>query len=43
MVNNMVSSTLEIAADVIKNGGIVAYPTEGVYGLGCDPFNKVCG
>jgi len=21
-------------------GGIIAYPTEGVYGLGCDPFNK---
>ncbi len=37
----MVSSTLEIAAEVIKKGGIVAYPTEGVYGLGCDPFNKV--
>ena len=36
----MVGSTLEIATDVIKNGGIVAYPTEGVYGLGCDPFNK---
>jgi L-threonylcarbamoyladenylate synthase len=27
------------AADVIVSGGIVAYPTEAVYGLGCDPFN----
>ena len=36
----MADSTLEIATDVIKNGGIVAYPTEGVYGLGCDLFNK---
>ncbi|MBT8441901.1 MAG: Sua5/YciO/YrdC/YwlC family protein [Gammaproteobacteria bacterium] len=25
------------AADVIRAGGIVAYPTEAVYGLGCDP------
>lgn len=23
----------------IRQGGIVAYPTEGVYGLGCDPLN----
>ena len=22
-----------------KNGGVFAYPTEGVWGLGCDPFN----
>lgn len=28
------------AVDVLKNGGIVAYPTESVYGLGCDPFNE---
>jgi L-threonylcarbamoyladenylate synthase len=23
----------------LENGGIIAYPTETVYGLGCDPFN----
>ncbi len=27
------------AADIIKKGGIVIYPTDTVYGLGCDPFN----
>ena len=27
------------AAAAIKNGDIVAYPTEGVFGLGCDPAN----
>lgn len=27
------------AADCIRSGGIVAYPTEGVFGLGCDPDN----
>ena len=24
----------------LHEGGITAYPTEGVYGLGCDPFNE---
>ncbi|MGN1098464.1 MAG: L-threonylcarbamoyladenylate synthase, partial [Clostridia bacterium] len=27
------------AAEVIKNGGLVAFPTETVYGLGADTFN----
>ncbi|HHS14321.1 MAG TPA: threonylcarbamoyl-AMP synthase [bacterium] len=27
------------SADVLRRGGIVIYPTETVYGLGCDPFN----
>lgn len=25
---------------VLSDGGIIVYPTEGVYGLGCDPFNE---
>jgi len=28
------------AIDVLKNGGIVAYPTDTVYGLGADPLNR---
>lgn len=28
------------AADIIRSGGIVAYPTEAVYGLGCDPLDR---
>ena len=27
------------AAHIIKNGGVIAYPTDTVYGLGCDPYN----
>lgn len=27
--------------EIIKQGGVVAYPTEAVYGLGCDPDNDV--
>lgn len=30
---------LRRAASVIATGGVVAYPTEAVYGLGCDPRN----
>ncbi|HDO20430.1 MAG TPA: hypothetical protein ENG81_02775, partial [Candidatus Bathyarchaeota archaeon] len=26
-------------ACVVRNGGIIVYPTDTVYGLGCDPFN----
>lgn len=29
------------AAQVIARGGVVAYPTEAVWGLGCDPDNPV--
>ena len=28
-----------VAAEVIKNGGIVAFPTETVYGLGANAFD----
>jgi len=27
------------ASKVVKNGGLVVYPTDTVYGLGCDPLN----
>jgi len=30
---------LRMAAAVIAAGGVVAYPTEAVYGLGCDPLD----
>lgn len=30
---------LDRAADIIKNGGLVAFPTETVYGLGADALN----
>jgi tRNA threonylcarbamoyl adenosine modification protein (Sua5/YciO/YrdC/YwlC family) len=28
------------AAEVVRNGGIIAYPTDTYYGIGCDIFNK---
>ena len=27
------------AAATLRSGGVIAYPTEAVYGLGCDPLN----
>ena len=29
---------IEKAVKILKNGGIVVYPTETVYGIGCDPL-----
>jgi len=28
------------AAHIIRLGGIIAYPTDTIYGLGCDPYNR---
>ncbi|MDH5390461.1 MAG: Sua5/YciO/YrdC/YwlC family protein, partial [Candidatus Bathyarchaeota archaeon] len=28
------------ASRIVSEGGLVVYPTETVYGLGCDPFNS---
>lgn len=32
---------LHLAADTVNRSGVVAYPTEAVWGLGCDPDNRV--
>ena len=31
---------IQRACDVVKKGGLLAYPTEAVYGLGCDAKNE---
>ena len=33
------SSSIQQAANAVRDGGVIAYPTEAVYGLGCDPDN----
>ncbi len=33
------SHSIDEAVATIRNGGILAYPTEAVFGLGCDPRN----
>ena len=34
------AETVEQAVAVLRDGGVVAYPTETTYGLGCDPRNR---
>lgn len=31
---------IQQAVEFLKRGGVIAYPTEAVYGLGCDPLNE---
>jgi len=35
-----VEKQIELAIAILKKGGIVAFPTDTVYGLGADPFNE---
>jgi len=32
-------SKIQIVANIIQNGGLVAFPTETVYGVGADALN----
>lgn len=34
------NSSLQTAVDTLQHGGVVAYPTEAVWGVGCDPYNE---
>jgi L-threonylcarbamoyladenylate synthase len=36
----VVHTSIAQAAICLQGGGIVGYPTEGVFGLGCDPVNE---
>ena len=38
--NNEVKAAIRRALDVIRSGGVVAFPTETYYGLAVDPFNE---
>lgn len=34
------TDALSHAASIVRDGGVIAYPTEAVFGLGCDPENE---
>lgn len=38
-VNIQEQQKIDQAVEVLQQGGVIAYPTEAVYGLGCDPKN----
>ena len=39
MKTNCDDEGIEKTFQVIKNGGIVIFPTDTVYGMGCNPYN----
>ncbi len=40
MLARFTLANLEAAAALIHGGGVLAYPTEAVFGLGCDPHDR---
>ncbi len=36
----LVSSNPDELQQILQQGGVIAYPTEAVFGLGCDPLNE---
>ncbi len=32
------TNTIQAASEVLRSGGVIAYPTESCFGLGCDPM-----
>jgi L-threonylcarbamoyladenylate synthase len=38
--NHTLKRQIKLAVEVLKKGGLVAYPTDTVYGLGADPLNE---
>ena len=34
------SAGITLAIESIKNGGVVIFPTDTVYGIGCDAYNE---
>ena len=36
----MTKLNIQLACQELKQGNIIAYPTEAVWGLGCDPYNE---
>lgn len=40
MLNWAAHARIRVAANLLRQGAVVAYPTEAVWGLGCDPLNN---
>ena len=40
MLNDIQSSEAKKAAEVMRKGGIILYPTDTIWGIGCDATNE---
>jgi L-threonylcarbamoyladenylate synthase len=40
VLQRFAGSQIDAAAALLRDGGVLAYPTEAVFGLGCDPRNR---
>ena len=40
MTENIIKENIDKAIEVLKDGGVILYPTDTVWGLGCDATNK---
>ena len=40
-INLFTTDTVKQAAEWLQAGKLLAYPTESVWGIGCDPFNEL--
>jgi L-threonylcarbamoyladenylate synthase len=40
IMKQSLKNDIKQAVSVLRKGGVIAYPTEAVFGLGCDPFNE---
>lgn len=38
--SRMNTCSMKLAVKSLHKGGVIAYPTESVWGIGCDPFNQ---
>ncbi|NMW24891.1 tRNA threonylcarbamoyladenosine biosynthesis protein RimN, partial [Rhodanobacter denitrificans] len=41
MLQRFTLAELDAAAALLHGGGVLAYPTEAVFGLGCDPHDRL--
>ena len=39
-VKRAMNASIQFAADIVRDGGLIVFPTDTVYGIGCDPFNE---
>ena len=39
MINSLKKTAVEKACEILKSGGVIVYPTDTLYGFGCDATN----